>query len=111
MRSPAKPFALLLVVSAATFGLAKWVPFEPSVPAAAPAAGNVARGATVFAENCAGCHGADASGDVGPALAGSGLTAEQVAAVVASGQGAMPAGIATGRAASDVAAYVASLSE
>ena len=69
MRSPAKPFALLLVVSAATFGLAKWVPFEPSAPTAAPAAGNVARGATVFAENCAGCHGADASGDVGPALA------------------------------------------
>ena len=67
--------------------------------------------AVLYGENCAGCHGADASGDVGPALAGSGLTAEQVAAVVASGQGAMPAGIATGRAASDVAAYVASLSE
>ena len=112
MRSPAKPFALLLVVAAATFGLAQWHPFSPSAPAADdPSAGDATRGATVFASSCAGCHGADASGGAGPPLAGSGLTAEEVAAVVASGRGAMPAGIVTGQEAADVAAYVVSLSE
>ena len=39
-----------------------------------------------------------------------GSTAEEVAAVVASGRGAMPAGIVTGQEAADVAAYVVSLS-
>jgi mono/diheme cytochrome c family protein len=112
MRSPAKPFALLLVVAAATFGLAQWHPFSPAAPAAgAQPVGDATRGATTFATSCAGCHGADASGGAGPALAGSGLTAEEVASVVASGRGAMPAGIVTGQDAADVAAYVASLSE
>ena len=74
-------------------------------------AGDAARGATVFATSCAGCHGADATGGVGPALRGSGLTAAEVEAVVATGQGTMPAGIVPGQDAADVAAYVASLSE
>ena len=73
--------------------------------------GDRTRGKTVFAASCAGCHGADASGGVGPALAGSGLTAAEVAAVVAAGRGVMPAGIVEGQDAADVAAYVASLSQ
>ncbi|HEY7177603.1 MAG TPA: cytochrome c [Gaiella sp.] len=113
MRRLRAPVALLVVVTLATFGLAKWHPFSPSAPAATSPAGSgdPTRGARVFASTCAGCHGADAQGKVGPALRGSGLTAEEVAAVVASGRGVMPAGLVSGQQAADVAAYVATLSQ
>ena len=65
----------------------------------------------MFAASCAGCHGADASGGSGRRCAGSGLTAPEVAAVVAAGRGVMPAGIVEGQDADDVASYVASLSQ
>lgn len=73
--------------------------------------GDAERGKAVFAASCAGCHGADASGGVGPALAGSGLTASDVVAVVAAGRGVMPAGLGEDQDADDVASYVASLSQ
>ena len=112
MRSPAGPLALLAVVAAATFGLALWHPFSPSGSApAAAVAGNASRGARIFAASCAGCHGADATGGVGPALRGSGLTAAAVTAVIATGKGAMPAGIVSGSDAADVAVHVASIAE
>ena len=112
MRNPLVPFALLAVVAAATFTLALWHPFSPTVPAdAAPTGGDAARGASIFAASCAGCHGADASGGVGPALRGSGLTAADVESVVATGRGTMPAGLVAGQDVADVAAYVATLSE
>ena len=112
MRNPLVPFALLVVVAAVTFGLAVWHPFSPSAPAgAAPSSGDAKRGASVFAGTCAGCHGADASGGIGPALRDSGLTAADVAAVVATGRGTMPAALVSGRDLSDVAAYVATLSQ
>jgi cytochrome c550 len=106
------PLVVLVVVSLAVFGLAEWHPFSPSVPAAATVpTGNPARGAAIFATSCAGCHGTDATGGVGPPLRGSGLTAAEVAAVVASGRGVMPAGIVTGQDAADVAAHVASIAK
>ena len=114
MRNPAVPFALLIVVTGATLALALWHPFSPSTSArqaGEPTTGDAGRGAAVFAAGCAGCHGADAEGGIGPALRGGGLTAAEVAAVVASGRGTMPAGLVTGREATDVAAYVATLSE
>jgi mono/diheme cytochrome c family protein len=112
MRNPLVPFALLVVVAAATIGLALWHPFAPSAPAAArPSSGDAARGASIFATTCAGCHGADASGGVGPRLRASGLTSAEVESVVTTGRGTMPAGLASGQDLSDVAAYVASLSE
>ena len=112
MRSPAVPFTVLLVVAAVTFALAMWHPFSPSAPSAAAAPpGDAARGASVYAVTCAGCHGADATGSVGPALRGSGLTADDVEAVVATGRGAMPAGLVSGQDLADVSAYVATLSE
>jgi len=110
MRSPAGPFALLVVVAAATFGVAKWHPFSPAAPAA-PVSGDPVRGKAVFARNCAGCHGADATGGVGPSLVDAGLTASQVEATVATGRGVMPPALVTGRPAADVAAYVATLSQ
>ena len=113
MRSSLKPVVLLLAVSAAILGLALWSPFSPSTPAAPAGSsdGDPVRGATIFAASCAGCHGADATGGVGPALRGSGLSAAEVSAVVASGRGAMPAGIVSGQDAADVAAHVASLAQ
>lgn len=112
MRNPLVPFVLLAAVAAVTFGLALWHPFSPSAPAAtAPSSGDAARGASIFAGTCAGCHGADASGGIGPNLHESGLTAAEVAAVVATGRGTMPAGLVSGQDLSDVAAYVATLSE
>jgi cytochrome c551 len=70
--------------------------------------GDTKRGAAVFATSCAGCHGADASGGVGPSLA-DGVPAATVLAVVETGKGVMPAGLVEGQDAADVAAYVASL--
>ena len=43
--------------------------------------------------------------------AASGLTADEVEAVVATGRGTMPAGLVSGQDLADVAAYVATLSE
>jgi cytochrome c551 len=111
MYRPGVPFALAGAVAAATFGLAQWHPFSPSGAAAPPAAGDATRGKTIFASTCSSCHGVDASGGVGPRLAGSGLTAADVEAVVASGRGVMPAGLVEGQDAADVAAFIASIAK
>ena len=103
------PPLALVTVTLATFGLAKWHPFTPSVSAAPAVAGDPTHGRKVFVVNCAGCHGIQAQGDVGPSLHGTGLTAAEIEAIVASGRGVMPAGLVTGQDAADVAAYVASL--
>lgn len=56
----------------------------------------VADGATIYADRCAGCHGADGAGGVGPPLGG-GVVAEvypdpaDQVEVVAGGLGGMPA--------------------
>ena len=110
MRNPAVPLGLLVVVAALTFGLAQWTPFAPTTSTPVTT-GSAARGEGVFAASCAGCHGADASGGVGPALADSGLDAEEVVGIVAAGRGAMPGGLVEGQEAADVAAYVGSLSQ
>ncbi|MBJ7457181.1 MAG: cytochrome c [Thermoleophilia bacterium] len=98
-------------MSLAVYGLAQWQPFAADAPAAADTAGgDPASGQAVFARACATCHGGQAEGGVGPALAGSGLSADDVAAVVASGRGIMPAGLVTGDEAADVSAFVAQVS-
>ena len=103
--------ALLVGVTLAVYGLARWQPFEAGAPAAALAPpGDAARGEAIFARSCAVCHGTAAEGGVGPALAGSGLGAGQVIAVIAAGRGVMPAGIVSGQEAADVAAHVAAIS-
>ncbi len=50
-------------------------------------------GRSVFLKSCAGCHGAGATGGVGPALKGNPVSKvpEAVAEIVRSGRGAMPA--------------------
>jgi mono/diheme cytochrome c family protein len=110
MRRVVGPPLLLCTVVAGTLGLAFWHPFKPSA-SSARVAGDPQRGKTIFAATCAGCHGGDASGGVGPALAGSGLSASEVVAVVVAGRGVMPAGLVEGQDAADVASYVGSLSQ
>ncbi len=61
--------------------------------AAAPAgAGDAAAGKAVYAAQCASCHGANAEGGFGPALAGAPIVenADQFASIVKNGLGAMP---------------------
>jgi mono/diheme cytochrome c family protein len=67
----------------------------PAQPEAVAAAGGI-DGAALYDRRCAGCHGGDGSGGIGPRLAGGRVVqrfpdaAEQVA-VVADGRGSMPA--------------------
>jgi mono/diheme cytochrome c family protein len=68
----------------------------PAAPAAAVEAAGGVDGAAVFGDNCAGCHGGDGSGGIGPRLAGGRVVqrfpdpADQIA-VVTDGRGGMPA--------------------
>jgi mono/diheme cytochrome c family protein len=104
------PLGLLAAVTAAAVALALWQPFTPTAPGA-PASGDPARGETVFATSCAGCHGSDATGGIAPSLVGRGLTTVDVEAIVAAGRGVKPAGVVEGQDAADVPAYVATLSQ
>jgi mono/diheme cytochrome c family protein len=67
----------------------------PAPPAAVAAAGGL-DGAALFGANCAGCHGGDGSGGIGPRLAGGRVVerypdpADQIA-VVTNGRDGMPA--------------------
>jgi cytochrome c551 len=99
-----------VVVSATIFGLAKLVPFEPAADVAASTGGDPTRGEALFATNCAGCHGnTGAGGGIGPKLAGVPREAGDIASTVATGRGAMPAGVVSGTDAADVVAYVVSI--
>lgn len=86
--------ALVLVVL-----LLVYRPATPGAPKAVAARGAAAKddvGATLFASNCAGCHGARGQGGLGPKLAGGAVVASfpdesAELALVANGKGVMPA--------------------
>lgn len=103
------PPLALVAATLATVGLAKWHPFSPSTAAVTGMGAEATRGRQVFVTTCAGCHGADAAGGVGPSLHQTGLTAAEIGAIVAAGRGVMPAELVKGQEAADVATYVASL--
>ena len=52
--------------------------------------GDAANGGTVYAANCAGCHGADATGGSGPNIAGD-TEVDEMASVILNGEEEMPA--------------------
>ena len=106
-----RPLLAGAAVVVATFLLAQAQVFAPEAQSVGPSEGNAARGAVIFDDTCAGCHGeGGVGGDPGPRLVGSGLDAAAVATVVERGRGVMPPGLVSGADLADVAAYVASLS-
>jgi mono/diheme cytochrome c family protein len=71
-----KTFVLILVVAMCA---------SLAVPAFA------ADGAATYKTKCAGCHGADGQGKVGPALKGTSLTADQITELLTKGNDAKKA--------------------
>jgi mono/diheme cytochrome c family protein len=104
------PVVLLVTVAGATYALARWHPARPGNVASGPVQlGDQYRGATVFQSSCAGCHGANGSGGIGPRLQGLATTIGRVKAQIDGGGGTMPAGLVKGGAERDVLAYVSTL--
>lgn len=105
--------ALLIgaAVSAVVVVIAVAHPFQPEAPAtdavAAAAGGDAARGATLYAATCAGCHAPDGTGGAGPNITQ--VSAAAALAQIATGGGTMPAQLVTGQDAADVAAFVDAL--
>ena len=104
------PALLFVTVSAVTFALAQLHPAKPSLPVSASVQlGDSYRGETVYAQSCAGCHGAAAEGGVGPKLAGAALSLAAVKSQIATGSGTMPPSLVGGRDEEDVLAYLATI--
>jgi mono/diheme cytochrome c family protein len=100
-----RPVLAGAVVVVAVFLLAQWPIFEPSTTEPR-LLGGAERGAVLFGDSCAGCHGRGGTGGTGPALADSGLEADEIARAIEQGGGIMPPGIVTGQNETDVVAYV-----
>lgn len=101
-----------MTVSAVTFALAQQHPAKPSLPVSeAVQLGDAYRGETVYAQNCASCHGGAAEGGVGPKLAGARISLAAAQARIESGGSVMPANLVTGRDLEDVLAYLATILE
>jgi mono/diheme cytochrome c family protein len=63
----------------------------------------------LVSSNCAGCHGADLKGKVGPQLVGTKLSEEEIVKILKEGKGSMmPGNLAAGKEA-EVAKYLKSL--
>jgi mono/diheme cytochrome c family protein len=103
------PAVLLAAVSGTVYALAQLHPAKEETETAAPAqAGSpAARGEELFADNCASCHGeGGAGGGIGPALAGSGVTADEARTAIETGPGAMPEDLVAGEDLEAVVAYL-----
>ncbi|MGH3118354.1 MAG: c-type cytochrome [Gaiellales bacterium] len=103
-----RPLIVGAIVIVATFVLAQFAVFEPSVSTdAAVVGGDFYRGEVVFERSCASCHGAGGEGgSPGPRLVDSGLDAAEVASTVEQGRGVMPPALVSGQEQADVVAYV-----
>lgn len=73
--------------------------------------GDSSAGATVFEQNCQGCHGANAAGGSGPNLAGEADEPEEVINTILHGDGEMPSfeQTLTDQEIADVVAFLQSL--
>ncbi len=107
-----RPLVVGALVVLATFVLAQFAVFEPSVSSdAAVAGGDFYRGQVVFERDCASCHGSEGEGgSPGPRLIDTGLDAAAVASVVEQGRGVMPPALVSGGDQTDVVAYVVAIS-
>ena len=83
-----------------------------STTGGAPANADIAAGKTAFVPTCGGCHtlkDAGTKGAVGPVLDDvAPLSYDKVSSQIKNGKGAMPAGLAKGQDAVNIAAYVSS---
>lgn len=99
-------------IALGAFVLAQAQIFEPEAapPTGATEAGDAVRGAVVFEETCASCHGSGGvGGSPGPRLVGSNLEADLIAATIEQGVGVMPPALVSGQAEADVVAFVVSI--
>lgn len=111
-RNVGPPLVLFVLVSAGIFTLAQLQLAEPSSGSGSKVVlGDATRGRAVFARTCASCHGADATGGVGPRLRGADVTIEAARETIRNGRGVMPAGLVSGREEDDVLAYLATIIE
>jgi mono/diheme cytochrome c family protein len=104
------PAALFAVVVITVFVLAQLHLAKPELRAVASkdvALGDARHGAVLFANTCAGCHGANGTGGgVGPALNGSGISLGVAKATIDNGNSVMPPGLVKGADEADVLAYL-----
>src|ERR1044072_2761029 len=69
------PIVLFAVVSGTVFALPKLPLAKPAESAAGPVTlGDAQRGRLIFSQTCAGCHGGNAEGKIGPRRAAAALT-------------------------------------
>jgi len=111
LRLVVPPLVLFVGVSGLVYGLARGQLLAPSAPAAEAtvATGDPVAGRRVFVQACAGCHGANAGGGVGPRLRGSAVTLAVAKSRIDQGKGAMPAGLVSGQGEKDVLGYLATI--
>ena len=102
------PAILFAGVAGGVYALAEWHPAKPgSAPGGPIATGDAERGAAIFADTCASCHGEHGrNARVGPDLAGNSVSSEDARAQIQNGGGAMPADLVRGQALADVLAYL-----
>jgi mono/diheme cytochrome c family protein len=104
------PAVLFVAVSATAFTLAELHPAKPGVPTSGSVKlGDAYRGQTVFSTTCAGCHGANAEGGVGPKLDGAQISVAAAKAQIDNGGGAMPPNLVHDAQEEDVLAYLATI--
>jgi len=106
------PLLLFATFAGAAFALAKLHLARPGTSQASGPVylGDAGRGAAIFSQTCASCHGKNATGGIGPRLAGASITLAAAKAQIDQGGGSMPAGLVTGQQEQDVLAYLASIS-
>jgi mono/diheme cytochrome c family protein len=109
-----RPLVVFAAVSALVFALSELHLLQPGIPKAAIGSkvklGDSYRGAIVFGQTCASCHGtAGKGGGIGPKLAGDAISLAQVKAQIDNGGGAMPGGLVSGQSERDVIAYLATI--
>jgi mono/diheme cytochrome c family protein len=110
----ARPFALLVVVSAIVFTLAELHLAKPGIPSAAAGTkivlGDSYRGATEFDQTCQACHGEGGKGGgIGPRLIGDKISLAAVKQQIDIGGGTMPPALVKGAVERDILAYLATV--
>jgi cytochrome c551 len=105
------PLLLFVTFAGAAFALAKLHLAKPGTSAVSGPVylGDARRGAAIFSQTCASCHGQNGTGGIGPRLAGATITLPAAKAQIDHGGGSMPAALVTGQQEQDVLAYLGSI--